>query len=281
MASPSLAPADSLGNTAFASVLVIDASKSMRGDAIDGAMAAARAFAGRRKLEQRLGVILFNKRAVTALPLTADQARDRRRPVVGPAAGERDGHPRSRARRRRHAARGADRGRLGRAALRRRGHVEGRRPAGRRGGGPPSRGARLHRRAQVRRVPARDVGGAGVRHRRRLRAGLVAAVARPASSSGSARRSAASTCSATAPSPARTSAWRSRSACAARSRRRRRYTSPAARTRAVPGLQALGLGRAVALAGGRRPRGHAGRTAHRRDRAHAAPRAGATGCSSG
>ena len=37
-------------------------------------MAAARAFAGRRKPEQRLGVIVFNKRAVTALPLTADQA---------------------------------------------------------------------------------------------------------------------------------------------------------------------------------------------------------------
>jgi tight adherence protein B len=74
VASPSLAPADSLGRTAFGNVLVIDASKSMRGDAITGAMAAAQAFAGRRKVDQRLGVILFNERAVTALPLTADQA---------------------------------------------------------------------------------------------------------------------------------------------------------------------------------------------------------------
>ena len=40
VASPSLAPADRLGNSAFASVLVIDASRSMKGDAIANAMAA-------------------------------------------------------------------------------------------------------------------------------------------------------------------------------------------------------------------------------------------------
>src|SRR3954454_22315827 len=49
VASPSLVPADSVGKGTFGSVLVIDASKSMRGGAIAGAMAAARAFAGRRK----------------------------------------------------------------------------------------------------------------------------------------------------------------------------------------------------------------------------------------
>jgi tight adherence protein B len=74
VATPSLVPADRLGNAAFATVLVIDGSETMRGDAIAGAIEAARTFAGRRRLEQHLGVIVFNKRPVVTLPLTADQA---------------------------------------------------------------------------------------------------------------------------------------------------------------------------------------------------------------
>ena len=75
VASPSLVPADRLGNSAFGMVLVIDASHSMRGAPIEGAMTAARTFAGRRRVDQKLGVVIFNKDASTTLPLTADQAR--------------------------------------------------------------------------------------------------------------------------------------------------------------------------------------------------------------
>jgi tight adherence protein B len=75
VAAPSLVPADRLGNSAFGIVLVIDASHSMRGAPIDGAMAAARTFAGRRRADQKLGVVVFNKDAATTLPLTADQTR--------------------------------------------------------------------------------------------------------------------------------------------------------------------------------------------------------------
>jgi Mg-chelatase subunit ChlD len=72
-ASPSLVPADRLGSHGFGLVLVIDASRSMRGTPIAAAMSAARAFAGRRQVDQRLGVVLFNRRAETLLPLTANQ----------------------------------------------------------------------------------------------------------------------------------------------------------------------------------------------------------------
>jgi tight adherence protein B len=73
VASPSLVPADRLGSRGFGLVLVIDASHSMRGAPIDAAMTAARAFAGRRQADQRLGVVVFNTRAETRLPLTTDQ----------------------------------------------------------------------------------------------------------------------------------------------------------------------------------------------------------------
>jgi tight adherence protein B len=55
-------------------VLVIDASNSMRGRPIKGAMAAARALSEQRSSTQRLGVVVFNDEATTLLPLTDDQA---------------------------------------------------------------------------------------------------------------------------------------------------------------------------------------------------------------
>jgi tight adherence protein B len=74
VASPSLVPADILGARGLGLVVVIDASVSMRGRPIAAAMRAARAFAGRRRAEQRLGVVMFNERATTLAPLSADQA---------------------------------------------------------------------------------------------------------------------------------------------------------------------------------------------------------------
>jgi tight adherence protein B len=54
-------------------VLVLDASDSMRGDAIRDAMIAARAFARERNPDQRLGVIAFNRAIETPAPLTSDK----------------------------------------------------------------------------------------------------------------------------------------------------------------------------------------------------------------
>jgi tight adherence protein B len=56
----------------FGTVLVIDASQSMRGAPIRGAMKAAQAFADRRTTEQELGVVTFNRDVTVALPPTTD-----------------------------------------------------------------------------------------------------------------------------------------------------------------------------------------------------------------
>jgi tight adherence protein B len=56
----------------FGTVLVIDASQSMRGAPIRGAMKAAQAFADRRTTEQELGVVTFNRDVSVALPPTTD-----------------------------------------------------------------------------------------------------------------------------------------------------------------------------------------------------------------
>jgi tight adherence protein B len=48
------------GNNRFAVLLLVDASTSMRGEPINGAMAAARAFAQQRPAAQSLGVVTFN-----------------------------------------------------------------------------------------------------------------------------------------------------------------------------------------------------------------------------
>ena len=68
----SLAPAGSVAAGDSGVVLVIDASKSMRGQAIGDAMAAARAFAERRPPSQHIGVVAFNRRTSVVLPLTTD-----------------------------------------------------------------------------------------------------------------------------------------------------------------------------------------------------------------
>jgi tight adherence protein B len=56
----------------FATVLVIDASRSMAGSPIEGAMRAARAFADRRSPGHELAVVTFNRKVHIALPLTSD-----------------------------------------------------------------------------------------------------------------------------------------------------------------------------------------------------------------
>ena len=56
-------------------VLAIDASTSMRGRPMKDAMAAARAFARRRRPEQKLGVVFFSREPWVALPPTTDAAK--------------------------------------------------------------------------------------------------------------------------------------------------------------------------------------------------------------
>lgn len=56
----------------FGVVLLIDASESMQGQAISGAMAAARAFASKRARLEQLAVIAFNRRSNVLLPFTDD-----------------------------------------------------------------------------------------------------------------------------------------------------------------------------------------------------------------
>jgi tight adherence protein B len=58
----------------FGVILAIDASKSMYGGAIQGAMQAARTFASRRNPQQSLGVLTFNARASFLVRPTSDAA---------------------------------------------------------------------------------------------------------------------------------------------------------------------------------------------------------------
>ena len=69
-------PASS-AHASFGTVLVIDASDSMRGRAIVGAVEAARAFAARRNVNQRLAVLTFNSSSHLALPFTRSDAKIR------------------------------------------------------------------------------------------------------------------------------------------------------------------------------------------------------------
>jgi tight adherence protein B len=69
-----VAPASSATNVASGTVLAIDASDSMRGAPIAGALTAARAFVARRNVNQRLGVETFNSSTQVAVPITVDQA---------------------------------------------------------------------------------------------------------------------------------------------------------------------------------------------------------------
>ena len=67
-------PAGSTADTEFGTVLVIDASNSMRGEPIERAMEAARAFAEHRRPAQKLGVVTFNRTTRTLLAPTTDDA---------------------------------------------------------------------------------------------------------------------------------------------------------------------------------------------------------------
>ena len=69
-----LTSAEAGNGTDFGTVLVIDASKSMRGAAIRGAIDAAREVAAQRASNQQLGVIVFNRTPTVVTDLTTDQA---------------------------------------------------------------------------------------------------------------------------------------------------------------------------------------------------------------
>jgi tight adherence protein B len=72
----SVVPASAAGADEFGVVLVIDASESMRGAAIEGAMEAARSFAAHRNAQQQLAVVTFGGgKTEVLLPFTADAER--------------------------------------------------------------------------------------------------------------------------------------------------------------------------------------------------------------
>ena len=68
-----LTSAEAGGGTDFGTVLVIDASTSMRGAAIRSAIEAAREVAAQRASNQQLGVIVFNSKPSVLADLTTDQ----------------------------------------------------------------------------------------------------------------------------------------------------------------------------------------------------------------
>jgi tight adherence protein B len=68
----SVMPAGAAEGGTVGVALVIDASLSMRGGAIEGAVAAARAFAAQRIPNQKVAVVAFNSTTSTVLPFTAD-----------------------------------------------------------------------------------------------------------------------------------------------------------------------------------------------------------------
>jgi tight adherence protein B len=70
----SVVPASAAGEDEFAVVLVIDATRTMRGAPIEGAIAAARAFAEERNPNQQLAIVTFNNESTVLLPFTTNQA---------------------------------------------------------------------------------------------------------------------------------------------------------------------------------------------------------------
>jgi tight adherence protein B len=70
----SLAPAGEGKGRGVGFVLLIDASESMAGEPIANAMAAARAFAAKRKPSQQLAVLAYNADTESVLPFTTDPA---------------------------------------------------------------------------------------------------------------------------------------------------------------------------------------------------------------
>lgn len=70
----SIVPAASTDERELGIVLVIDATLTMRGQAIEDAVAAARAFSARRNPNQQLAVITFNSKSRVLLPFTTSEA---------------------------------------------------------------------------------------------------------------------------------------------------------------------------------------------------------------
>jgi len=75
MSGVSVVPARAAGAGSFGVVLVIDASDSMRGAPIQGALQAAKAFAAQRAPNQEVAIVAFNSTAHTVLPFTTDAAK--------------------------------------------------------------------------------------------------------------------------------------------------------------------------------------------------------------
>jgi tight adherence protein B len=71
---PSVVPVSSLPGS-FGAMLVIDTSNSMSGAPIRGAIYAARRFAARRNVNQRLSVLVFNSSSELLLPFTSSETR--------------------------------------------------------------------------------------------------------------------------------------------------------------------------------------------------------------
>jgi tight adherence protein B len=72
MQNVSVTPARLAEEGSFGVVLAIDASDSMHGQPIKGALAAAKAFAAQRGANQEVAVVAFNSTAQTVLPFTTD-----------------------------------------------------------------------------------------------------------------------------------------------------------------------------------------------------------------
>ncbi len=84
----SVLPARQAGTRDFGVVLVIDASKSMHGAAIRGAVAAARTFANERNPSEQIAIVTFNSRPTVVLPFTSDQSAVDHALATNPALGE-------------------------------------------------------------------------------------------------------------------------------------------------------------------------------------------------
>jgi tight adherence protein B len=88
VSSISVTPANEVEGNHFGVVLVIDASNSMRGKPIEGAIAAARAFAEQRNENQRVAVVAFNSKTTVVLPFTTDASAIERALAEPPALAE-------------------------------------------------------------------------------------------------------------------------------------------------------------------------------------------------
>jgi tight adherence protein B len=72
---PTLVPAVKASKKTFGVVLVLDASYSMHGKAIAAALDAARAFVLQRNPNEQLGILVFNRKTTTRLPLTTSSTK--------------------------------------------------------------------------------------------------------------------------------------------------------------------------------------------------------------